>query len=83
MAVKKERRLELINVHQVVGDKDVIRYLKNADHDVVEGLFYQAKRYGLVQFWFEDQQYDLVRNRDFSFSVRLTENQNLSPEQLA
>lgn len=73
-------RREMINVHQVQGDKDAVMYLKNADHDVVEGLFYTAKRYGISTFIFQDQRYDLVRNRDFSFTVRLSDDQVLTPE---
>ncbi len=71
---------ELINVHQVEGNKDAILYLKNADHNVVEGLFYTAKRYGISTFIFQDQRYDLVRNKDFSFTVRLSDDQVLTPE---
>lgn len=71
---------ELINVHQVIGDKEIIRYLKNADHDVVEGFFYTAKRYGINTFIYQDQRYDIVRNKDFSFTVRLSDDQVLTPE---
>lgn len=73
---------ELINVHQVQGDKDALIYLKNADHDIVEGWFYNAKRYGMATFIFQGQQYDLVRNKDFTFTVRLSDEQTLTPESL-
>ncbi|MEK7537424.1 MAG: hypothetical protein AAB619_00420 [Patescibacteria group bacterium] len=76
-------RRELINVHQVEGDKDAIVYLKNADHDVVEGLFYTAKRYGITTLIFQGRRYDLVRNKDFSFTVRLSDDQELTPESFA
>lgn len=71
---------ELINVHQIRGDKNAIIYLKNADHDVVEGLFYTAKRYGIATFIFQGQRFDLLRNRDFSFTVGLSDDQELNPE---
>ena len=73
---------ELINVHQVQGDKDALIYLKNADHDIVEGWFYTAKRYGMATFVFQGQKYDLVRNKDFTFTVRLSDEQTLTPESL-
>ncbi len=73
-------RKELINVHQVMGDKEAIIYLKNADHDVVEGLFYTAKRYGKSTFDFAGQRFDILRNKDFSFTIQLSENQELTPE---
>lgn len=76
-------RPELINVHQVVGDADAITYLKNADHDVVEGLFYTSKRYGIATFIFQEQRFDLVRNKDFTFTVRLSDDQILTPEAFA
>lgn len=73
-------RKELINVHQVMGDKDAIIYLKNADHDVVEGLFYTAKKYGTATFVFAGQRFDILRNKDFSFTIQLSESQELTPE---
>ncbi len=84
MALERDkRRHELINVHQVIGDKDVINYLKNSDHDVVEGLFYNAKRFGLATFVFQEQQYHITRNKDFSFTIELSEVQEVTPESLA
>ena len=77
------KRHELINVHQVIGDKDVINYLKNADHDVVEGLFYNAKRHGAARFDFGGQQYDIIHNKDFTFSIQLSETQDITPESMA
>lgn len=74
---------ELINVHQIMGDKNAIIYLKSADHDVVEGLFYTAKRYGIATFIFQGQRFDLLRNRDFSFTVGLSDDQELNPESFA
>ncbi len=79
----RQPKRELINVHQIEGDKEAIIYLKNADHNVVEGLFYTAKRYGLATFVFNGLQYEMARNRDFSFIVRLSEDQNLTPETFA
>ncbi len=75
--------VELINVHRVLGDKEAIIFLKNADHDFVEGLFYTAKRYGRSEFDFRGLKYDVVRNKDTSFTVRLSEEQNISTEQYA
>ena len=74
---------ELINVHQIEGDKNAIIYLKSADHDIVEGLFYTAKRYGISTFIFQGQRFDLIRNRDFSFTVGLSDDQELNPESFA
>lgn len=74
---------ELINVHIVNGDKEGIRYLKNAEHDLVEGLFYNAKHNGLSSFIYQGVQYDMVRNKDFSFTIRLSEEQRFSPESFA
>lgn len=75
--------VELINVHRVIGDKDVIIYLKNADHDIVEGLFYQAKRYGHSRFQYHSLNYDIRRNKDFSFTIGVSEEQTISTEQFA
>lgn len=80
---RRTQGFELINVHQVRGDADAIVYLKNSDHDVVEGLFYQAKHTGSVRFEFRGQTYLLTRNRDFSFTIELDKEQTLSPESLS
>lgn len=83
MALPKKQTTELINVHRVQGDKDAILYLKNADHEIVEGFFYQAKRFGRAEFEFRDLKYVIERNRDFSFTVRLSDEQEVSTEQFA
>ncbi len=83
MAIPRKQTVEFINVHRVSGDKDALLYLKNADHDVVEGFFYQAKHYGKSQFIFQNQNYDILRNRDFSFTVKLSDEQEISTEQFA
>ncbi len=83
MAIPKPETVQLINVHRVIGDHDGIQYLKNADHDVVEGLFSQAKRFGRAQFVYQSMNYDMIRNRDFSFTIRLSEDQDTSPEQFS
>lgn len=81
--LKEQPQVELINVHQVRGDKDAIVYLKNADHDFVEGLFYTAKRYGRSNFEFRDLQYDMIKNKDSSFTIQLAEEQEVTTEQFA
>ena len=83
MAIPKRQSVELINVHRVIGDKDAIIFLKNADHDVVEGWFYQAKHYGHAQFQFQGLNYDITRNRDFSFTIKISEEQTLSAEEFS
>lgn len=74
---------ELINVHQVHGEKAAIIFLKSAEKDFVEGLFYTAKRYGRSEFFFRDQRYDVKRNKDASFTVAISEDQSLSTEAFA
>lgn len=80
---KREPILELINVHQVKGDKDAIIFLKQAEHEFVEHLFYTAKRYGRSEFYFRDKKFDIIRNKDFSFSIQLSQDQILATEELA
>lgn len=76
-------QFELINVHRVIGDKEVMKFLKNADHEFVEGLFYTAKRYGRSEFFFQDLKYEMLRNRDFSFTVQVAVEQDFSTEQFS
>ncbi len=83
MALDRKPQVELINVHRVTAEKEVIRYLKNSEHEFVEGLFYTAKRYGQSEFMFNGLQYILRRNRDFSFTVEVSAEQNLTTESLA
>lgn len=82
MALPKDKpRPEYINVHQIHGDKNGILFLKNADHEYVEGLFYDAKQRGVAIFEANGLKYDLRRNKDFTFSVALSEDQVLFTEQ--
>lgn len=83
MRIDKQPTVELINVHRVIGDKDAIIFLKNADHNFVEGLFYQSKRYGEAEFYFQNLKYLVTRNKDFSFLIHLSDEQDVSTEQFA
>lgn len=74
---------ELINVHRVQGPSEVVQFLKSADQEYVEGLFYNAKHVGQTSFPYAERTYDLVRNRDASFSVRLSPEQVVTTESLS
>ncbi len=74
---------ELINVHRVQAPKDVMLFLKNAEKDFVEGLFYTAKRYGRSSFYFAETNYEIHKNKDSSFTVVVSESQTLTPESLS
>lgn len=80
---KREPVIELINVHQVRGDKDAIIFLKEAEHEYVERLFYTAKKYGRSEFMFREDKYEILRNKDFSFTIQISPEQELYTEQLA
>lgn len=82
-ALDRKQEPELINVHRVNGDKDAILFLKNAEHEFVEGLFYYAKRYGHSEFYFRDTQYEIIRNKDSSFTISLSPEQDLNIEAFA
>lgn len=82
-ALKRTIEIELINVHQVRGDKGAIIFLKNAEHDFVEGLFYHAKRYGRSEFFFRDEKYIITKNKDASFLIEPDEEQDVSTESFA
>lgn len=74
---------ELINVHRVHGLKKIVAYLRLSDEEVTEGLFFQAKRTGKAGFPFEGKNYELIKNRDGSFTIALAEDQIISTEDLA
>ncbi|MBI4092363.1 MAG: hypothetical protein HY420_00370 [Candidatus Kerfeldbacteria bacterium] len=68
--VRKQTKSTLaINVHQVRGDILAIRYLQNADFHYVEGLFFRAKHTGQVQFSHHGVPYNLIKNRDLTYTV--------------
>ena len=83
MALERPKITELINVHKVTGEKEAILFLKNAEKEFVEGVFYQAKHFGKGQFICKDVLYDVIRNKDYSFSILENPDQNLSSESLA
>lgn len=74
---------ELINVHKVFASKDIIAYLRLGDQDVTEGLFYQAKRWGRVTFAYRGRNYDIVKNKDGSFSINISPEQDINTEEYA
>ena len=79
----RSQRSEMINVHMVNGDKNAILFLKNAGHDFVEGLFYKAKRFGRAEFYLLDVQYEIIKNKDFTFTIQQTPEQGLTTEQFS
>lgn len=79
----RKPKIEMINVHQVHGDREAIIFLKNAEHNFVEGLFYKAKRFGQTDFYWRDTKYDIIRNRDFSFTINPSPDQGVTTEQFA
>lgn len=83
MALDRKIEPEFINVHRVFGPKEVILYLKNAEHNFMEGLFYHAKREGYVEFFYQSERYEMIRNDDESFTVRIAEDQDMTAESLA
>lgn len=70
----------LINVHQVVAEdedaEDAVDFLRNADKDFVEGLFFNAKTSGRAEFTYDDQKYELTRNKNLTYTVRLLEDED-------
>lgn len=81
--LRRPPSFELINVHRVQAEKEIMLFLKNAEKDFVEGLFYTAKKYGKSSFQYKGDTYDILRNRDASFNIVYSENQNLTPESLS
>lgn len=83
MTLDRKPVAEMINVHRVFGDKDVIVFLKLSEKDFVEGLFYNAKRTGRAEFFYRDLRHEIIRNKDTSFTVRLDPEQDFTIEQFA
>lgn len=59
-----------INVHAVNGDAEAIEYFRNADTHFVEGLFFFAKRYGRTEFNYKGHDYELLKNRNLTYTVQ-------------
>lgn len=74
---------ELINVHRVHGPKNLIVYLRLADPEMTEGLFFQAKRTGQIDFPYEGKKYTLKKNKDGSFSLHVAKEQTFSVEEFS
>ncbi len=67
---KLSKQFRLINVHQVNGDDGAIAYLKDADFHMVEGLFLKAKQTGRAEFEFHGEVFELLKNRDLTYTVQ-------------
>ena len=66
---KLTQKLILIGVHQVNGNGNAIEYLQNSDPKFVEGLFFFAKHYGRSTFEWDGDYYEILRNRNMTFTV--------------
>lgn len=67
---KYSQNYSQINVHSINGDLNAIEYLKYTDTHFMEGLFFFAKRYGRAEFDYKGKRYELLRNRNLTFTVR-------------
>lgn len=67
---KTTKTFKNINVHLVNGDLEAIEYLKNTDFHFVEGLFFFAKRYGRAEFNYRGHEFELIRNRNITYTVQ-------------
>lgn len=56
-------------VHQVRGARDVIEFLRRGSQLMIERLFYFAKRDGRSTFFYKDDEYSIIRNRDLSYTI--------------
>lgn len=69
-AQKTTQHYRTIAVHQVNGDIAALEYLANTDYHFVESIFFFAKRFGQSDFNYKGTQYELVRNRNLTYTVR-------------
>lgn len=59
----------LVGVRQVNGNVLAIEYLQNSDPKYTEGLFFFAKRYGRATFEWDGDGYEIVRNRNMTYTI--------------
>lgn len=59
-----------IHLHEVNGDIVALEFLHNADMHFVEGLFFFAKRYGRADFSYKGRDYEIIKNRNLTYTVR-------------
>ncbi len=60
----------MVNIHQVNGEVEAIRFLKNADFHWVEGLFLRAKQTGRTEFDYHGLVFELIKNRNLTYTVQ-------------
>ncbi|MFA5070386.1 MAG: hypothetical protein WC528_03835 [Patescibacteria group bacterium] len=66
---KTTQKLVLVGVRQVNGNIMAIEYLQNSDPKYIDGLFFFAKRYGRATFEWEGDVYEIIRNRNITYTV--------------
>lgn len=74
---------ELLNVHRVIGPKELIMHLRLSDQKKTEGLFYQAKHHGQAEFDYLGKQYQITKNSDGSYRIHAVDDQKYSTEEFA
>lgn len=58
--IKKSRSDEYIVVHHVLGEQDVIDFLRNTSRTILDRLFFDAKNHGFSEFAYRNRPYKLV-----------------------
>lgn len=58
--VKKSRTDEYIVIHHVLGEQDVIDFLRMTSRIVLDRLFFMAKTHGSSEFTYRSRPYRLV-----------------------
>lgn len=69
--------VHLVRGHSVRGVNDVIDFLLKSDAHFVEGLFWMAKRNGNVEFEYQGTLFELVKNRDLTFTIQEHESEDV------
>lgn len=67
---KTTLHFKTIAVHQVNGNVAALEYLANTDYHFVESLFFFAKRFGKSEFNYKGVGYEIVRNRNLTYTVQ-------------
>ena len=71
--VRKTRTDEYIVIHHVLGETDVIDFLRNTSRTILERLFFDAKNHGFSEFSYRNHPYKLVWTKSDLFLIEQDE----------
>jgi len=69
--IRKNEKDEYIVVHHVLGESDVLDFLRTTSHMILDRLCFEAKTAGQSMFEFRNKMYTMVLDKEAIYRVEV------------